>query len=395
MTQRIPSLDGLRALSIAFVLLGHLGGTAGFPIPARAVSFFAIAELGVRVFFVISGFLITGLLFSEIERTGTISLPRFYLRRTLRILPPYYSMLLCIGLASTTGVIDLKPGDLLHAVTYTTNYHADRAWSLGHTWSLAVEEQFYVLWPAALLLLGPKRGLKIAVAIILLAPLVRLGEWYAGWRELIGNSFETVADALATGCVLAGARQALWRDARYRRLLTSRWFILVPLIPLALSALSRPRIDFAVATTVSNLCIAATIDWCVRFHQGRVGRILNAAPIAFVGVLSYSLYLWQQPFINRTSDAATARFPLSLLLAAACALVAYYAIERPSFAFRTRVEAARRRSAPFAPDPQRPATVSTTNGAQTPAFTPESAGTPANLAGGIVPPNELSTELPQ
>jgi peptidoglycan/LPS O-acetylase OafA/YrhL len=126
-----------------------------------------------------------------------------------------------------------------------------------------------------------------------------------------------------------------------------------------------------------------------------VGRILNAAPIAFVGVLSYSLYLWQQPFINRTSDAATARFPLSLLLAAACALVAYYAIERPSFAFRTRVEAARRRSAPFAPDPQRPATVSTTNGAQTPAFTPESAGTPANVAGGIVPPNELSTELPQ
>lgn len=341
MSHRIPSLDGLRAISISFVLLGHLGGTAGFPVPAAAVGYFGVAELGVRVFFVISGFLITGLLLHEIGKTGTISLRRFYWRRTLRIFPPYYALLLCIGLVWALGKLELRPGDLLHAVTYTTNYHADRAWPLGHTWSLAVEEQFYLLWPAALLVLRPERGVKAVVAIILLVPVVRLVEWYAGMHALIGNSFETVADALATGCLLAGARDALWSVARYRRLLTSRWFFVVPLIPLALSALSRPRIDFAVGITLSNLCIAATIDWCVRFHEGFVGRMLNARPVAFFGVLSYSLYLWQQPFINRTSDALTARFPSSVLLAIACALVSYYLIERPALAFRARVEAAR------------------------------------------------------
>jgi len=347
---RVPSLDGLRALSIAFVLLGHLGGTAGFPIPARAVSYFGVAELGVRVFFVISGFLITGLLLREIDKTGTISLPRFYLRRTLRIFPPYYAMLLCIGVAAALGRLDLRPGDLLHAVTYTMNYHADRAWPLGHTWSLAVEEQFYLLWPAALLLLRPERGFKALIAVIALVPLVRLVEWYAGMHDLIGNSFETVADALATGCVLACAREALWRDARYRRLLTSRWFVVVPLIPLALSALSRPRIEFALGISLSNFCIAATIDWCVRYDKGFVGRILNTKPIAFLGVLSYSLYLWQQPFINRTSDAAMARFPLSVLLAIVCALISYYAIERPALAFRARFERTRSGRTPLVSD---------------------------------------------
>ena len=341
MRNRIPSLDGLRAISIAFVLAGHLGGTAGFPIPVRIVGYFGVAELGVRVFFVISGFLITGLLLDEIQKTDTISLPHFYLRRTLRIFPPYYAMLLCVGLAAAFGGLDLKPGDLLHALTYTTNYHANRAWSLGHTWSLAVEEQFYLLWPAVMLVIGPSRSTKAVLAIIIVVPFIRLVEWYAGAHALIGNSFETVADALATGCLLALARDALWHNTRYQRLLRSTWFIVVPAIPLALSGLSRPRTEFAIGITLSNLCVAATIDWCVRFHEGRIGRILNARSIAFLGTLSYSLYLWQQPFVNRTSEGAVARFPLSVLLAFGCALASYYLVERPALAFRSKLEALR------------------------------------------------------
>jgi len=338
--KRIPSLDGLRAISISFVLLGHLGGTSGFPVPPSAVFFFEVAELGVRVFFVISGFLITGLLLPEMEQTGTISLRQFYARRTLRIFPAYYAMLMCIWLASAAGVLNLNAGDLLHAFTYTTDYHSSRSWWLGHTWSLAVEEQFYLLWPATLVLFGPRRGFAIAVGVLLVVPLVRLTEWYAGWQALIGNSFETVCDALATGCILAGARDALWKKLWYQRLLTSRWFVCVPVIAFALSGLSRPRFQFAVGMTLSNLCIAVTIDWAVRFDKGRVGRLLNAAPLVFVGVLSYSLYLWQQPFLNRTSGAWPARFPTNLALACACALASYYLIERPVLALRSRLHAA-------------------------------------------------------
>jgi peptidoglycan/LPS O-acetylase OafA/YrhL len=338
--RRIPSLDGLRAVSIALVLLGHLAGTNGFPIPMRVLAYADIAGLGVHVFFVISGFLISGLLLDEMARTRTISLSKFYLRRTLRIFPPYYTLLFCVAMASTFGWLALAPGDMAHALSYTMNYRspAERAWWLGHTWSLAVEEQFYLLWPAALLILGRTRGLKAALLIALLAPLIRLAEWYGGARELIGNSFETVADALATGCLLAGYRAELWSNSRYQRLLKSPLFIVVPTLAVALAGLERPRINFAIGITLSNLCIAATIDWCIRNPDGRVGRVLNARPVAFVGVLSYSIYLWQQLFLNRASTAVVARFPLNLLLALACACLSYYAVERPSLRLRRRLE---------------------------------------------------------
>jgi len=94
--RRIPSLDGLRAVSIALVVLAHLSGTSGFALPGSFASILALGELGVRVFFVISGFLITKLLLEEAERTGRISLLRFYLRRTFRIFPPYYAFILVL-----------------------------------------------------------------------------------------------------------------------------------------------------------------------------------------------------------------------------------------------------------------------------------------------------------
>lgn len=336
--RRIPSLDGLRAVSIAFVLLGHLSGTRGFPFIIAG----SLAELGVRVFFVISGFLITSLLVSELEKTGTIQLGEFYLRRTLRIFPPYYAMLAVVGVVTTIGAITLNRGDLLHAITYTTNYHPDRSWWLGHTWSLAVEEQFYLLWPATLLFFGLKRGMRVAAVLLIAAPLIRLGEWYGGAHNIVGNSFETVADALATGCLLACSRSTLWNNARYRALLASRWFLIVPAIALALTFLDRPRIQFAIGITLSNLCIAATIDWCVRNSQSRIGRVLNAQPIAFVGLLSYSLYLWQQLFVNRTGTSAANAFPLNIVFAFGVALASYYAVERPALRLRARYHRSKR-----------------------------------------------------
>src|SRR6185503_16392845 len=152
--RRVPSLDGLRAISIALVVFCHMAGTRGFPISEAAGNILPFAALGVRVFFVISGFLITKLLLAEWSRTGGIDLSRFYLRRTLRIMPPYYVLLVAVAMAASVDLIRLAPGDLAHAATYTSNYAPDRSWWIGHTWSLSVEEQFYLLWPAVLLLAG-------------------------------------------------------------------------------------------------------------------------------------------------------------------------------------------------------------------------------------------------
>src|SRR5262245_853543 len=219
--ERIPSLDGLRAISIGLVLIAHLAGTRNFPLSAATGNFWGFGEFGVRVFFVISGFLITGLLMQELARDGSIHLGRFYVRRTLRIFPPYYTLLLALGVASFSGLLTLAPHDLAHGATYTSNYYLDRSWFLGHTWSLSVEEQFYLLWPAVLLLTGLRRGFFVAAAVVALSPVIRVAEWelFRSAGGGVGMRFETVADSIATGCLFAGARAWLHDTALYRRLL--------------------------------------------------------------------------------------------------------------------------------------------------------------------------------
>jgi peptidoglycan/LPS O-acetylase OafA/YrhL len=139
------------------VLLAHPPEHAAFRCP-RPPAACSAGELGVHVFFVISGFLITGLLMEELALSGRISLSRFYLRRTLRIFPAYYAYLAIAFLAAVAGWVQLAPHDLMHGLSYTSNYYPSRSWFLGHTWSLSVEEQFYLLWPALVVLTGPRRA---------------------------------------------------------------------------------------------------------------------------------------------------------------------------------------------------------------------------------------------
>jgi len=350
--ERIPSLDGLRAISIVLVLVSHLAGTAGFPISAATMNPWALGSLGVTVFFVISGFLITGLLLDELRRTEKIRLGRFYFRRTLRIFPPYFALLAALALAQAAGWLVLNPGDLFHSATYTSNYHDDRSWYVGHTWSLSVEEQFYLLWPAVLLFARTRRALLIAAATILLVPVIRVAEWelFRAAGHGVGYRFETIADALAAGCVLACARRRLHASPLYMRALSSPAFVLVPLAAIAANLThDHPLVAMGAALTVINICLALCVDWAVTFHEGRIGRVINAAPLVFVGWISYSLYLWQQPFLNRESSAFIAQFPQNILLTVVAALASYYVVERPSLQVRKWIEQRKRRHSPALP----------------------------------------------
>jgi peptidoglycan/LPS O-acetylase OafA/YrhL len=354
---RIPSLDGLRAISITMVLLAHLTGTAGLPTKWLP---FAWGRLGVFVFFIISGYLITSLLMKERERTGTISLGKFYFRRTMRIFPAMYVFILAVVVLEKLGVVKLLPGDVLTAATYTMNFHSERAWWLGHTWSLAVEEQFYLIWPAVVVVVGLAGGLRAALGAVVAAPILRVVVFYA-WPEQRANveqAFPFVFDSLATGCALAILRQRLWADRRYRALLESRFFGIVPLVVVA-AYTSSPSVGLSllVGQTVINVGIALCVDWAIRFPESRVGRILNTRPFIWVGTISYSLYLWQQLFLCRDMPAWFTTFPLNIVLAFAAATASFYLVEQPFLRLRERMEGMVRR--PSLPPPGRVAPAGT------------------------------------
>lgn len=336
---RIRSLDGLRAVAILLVLLAHLPHSIQNA-PAWAHALATLGSLGVRIFFVISGFLISSLLFAEFAKTSDISLKKFYFRRTLRIFPAFYTFVLVMVVAASAGLVVLEHHDVLAAVTYTTNYHRHRGWYLGHSWSLSVEEQFYLLWPFTIKRLGVRRALYAALGVVLIAPLVRVGTsvlWPSA-RPGIDETFLTVADSMAVGCLLAGFRERLLTNRRYAGFLASRWIWVVPPIVLAAHLVPYSLASWLFGETIENVGIALMIHALIDVRQGVAVRVLNLAPVAFIGTLSYSIYLWQQPFMRLRPELSVTHFPLNLVVLFTAALASYYLVERPMLRLRQRLE---------------------------------------------------------
>lgn len=335
---RMPSLDGLRAISISLVLLGHLGGTQGFARLDLGIGNYA--HLGVVIFFVISGFLITNLLLSEYSHKGRISLKLFYARRALRLFPASFFYIACVSLLSAIGAVHVRARDLVHAVTYTVNYLPGRAWEIGHLWSLSVEEQFYLLWPLAFLL-GPQRATWVAVAVIILGPAAR----FASRMFLFGTPFADlqmfpmVADSLAMGCLLAKLSAWLVRQEWYLTLFRPSYAIGLLALILLINRYMAFTVVSVFGSSIINLGLAILIHRSVYCPRDWLGRLLNMKPIAFVGVLSYSLYLWQQLFLNRHSTLWVSAFPQNLVLVAVVSLASYLLLEKPLLKLRHRLRA--------------------------------------------------------
>lgn len=336
---RIPSLDGLRGLLLLLVCFAHLLGSPGFLSIGVTRVTGDLGYLAVRFFFVLSGFLITLLLLAEHERTGRIDLGAFYRRRVHRIFPAFYVYLGIITALTALGLAAVPPREIGISAVYGVNYLSRPSWLVGHLWSLSVEEHFYLLWPAALLLLpgvtleAKRRSAALAnLLVIVSAPAVRLASIYLFPHRIpdLGHTTHTVADALAFGCLLASARDHLWADARYRRLLTSPAFVLVPLSAVALNwASPHVRLHAAAGDTLTSLCAALTIDRVVRLPEAWSSRALSAAPLGWIGLRSYSIYLWQQPFLDRAGPHLWQRFPLNLGLTFLFGAISYHLVEQP------------------------------------------------------------------
>jgi len=323
----IPSLDGLRAISIMLVLGGHVIGSGPHSVGFRVI--FLHADLGVRVFFVISGFLITSILLNERAESGSISLRLFYIRRALRILPAFLLFIGCVALLSMFGVPPVPASFWLYVLTYTVNFVPDRPWVLGHLWSLSVEEQFYLLWPLVMRIAKPRTCAAVAILAIFAGSAAHAVHRFTG-ATLAINAFPFECGPIAMGCLLAMGAGKVRGLIVSSKLLSDGRILLFTLLLIAL--LDSIPTDRGVPTVVLGIITNSLVTLCVArlvfIPTGVAGRALNFAPVVLIGKLSYSLYLWQQLFLNPYSSAPVATpFPVNLLAAFAAASACYWGLE--------------------------------------------------------------------
>ncbi len=341
-------LDGLRAVAVLVVILGHKWST----IPA---------DLGVSIFFVLSGFLITLLLIREMDRTGRVSLSQFYLRRTLRIFPAYYCFLVVSFFA------DFILGDVRFlemggwALTYLVNYfnatNGHPSTSVAHAWSLAVEEQFYLLWPMLFIGLSRwgRRGLKSGLIILILIVLAwRCWAWFlldfpTAW---IYNAFDTRFDNLAVGCLLAVTVTSPNGQGSAPDL-PKRWWM--PLVTIGLLAVSRSVLParewhYGLGFTVDAALIAVIMLQLLQFATHPAWSWLDSPVMRYLGAISYPMYLyhaWGMAAGERASPFPPAiQVVLGIGITVLLGTASYRLVESPFLKLKSRLSARTALSAP-------------------------------------------------
>jgi peptidoglycan/LPS O-acetylase OafA/YrhL len=344
-SRKIRSLDGLRTISVGLVIISHLRGHFSWTSTTAGALFFRCFDgaLGVNVFFVISGFLITGLLLRERDETGGIDLGRFYSRRAFRILPALYFLLLVLLVLRECGQIHFSWATFLGALFFFSNYtHLGVSYPIAHTWSLSIEEQFYLLWPTILSRLNRKQAIRLCLVLIACAPMIRAAHYFLfpGTRAEMWQYSHVRYDSLLTGCALALLDDEAWFQALGRKLVSLRlhWaaigFLLVgsPLLEWKLQG----KYLLTTGYSLQAASIALVLFWAIRLSpRSLAGRFLNARLMRHFGVLSYSLYLWQQVFLVDSSGPLS-KFPVNVVCIVLLAEFSYFVIEAPMLRIRDR-----------------------------------------------------------
>jgi len=355
----IPSLDGMRALAVGIVFLAHAG--LGLVLPRFGYAALP-GEFGVTVFFFLSGFLITTLLRLEHARTGSIRLRDFYLRRVLRIFPPFYLVFVAATLLAAVGALAGAPRLDAGAVTaqalYLTNFQVIATdWWNGRApgswiyWSLAVEEHFYLFFPLlylALLRVLPSRRRQLAVLLGLCAAVLawRCVLVYLGHvpKERTYIATDTRIDSILFGCALAVMGSPVVDRSRF----SDGWWkgVWLPLgvALLVASLLISFRSESFKQTfgyTIQGIGLVPVFVCAMRFPRWFAFPLLNWRPVAFVGVLSYSLYLVHPTVLYGIDQYLhTSRLVQGVaaaLVSLGLALGIYVLVERPSARLRRRL----------------------------------------------------------
>lgn len=340
---RIPSLDGLRAISILMVLFSH-----GF-----RPKYIDFGGLGVKIFFVISSYLIVGILLNDINK-DKFSLKRFYFKRILRTFPVYYFYLIVVFvLLHLLNMFDWS--QFWRAPLYLTNYQPrsewkETQWFVGHSWSLAVEEQFYLLIAGLFFLVNKKiiniqKSIYILISIVLIIPVIRVCYLYFNFipdifRGSLHRSFETVADSLAVGGLIAVLKNDIFNNKWI--LFFKNKMIFLMIFILIITMLDNPEIVHRfgykprylynlAGLTVINISIGIILINCITINKDSyISKFLNNKLMTTIGLWSYSIYIWQQVWLFSWD------FPLVFKFVGifCCTVFSYYCIELPFLKIR-------------------------------------------------------------
>jgi peptidoglycan/LPS O-acetylase OafA/YrhL len=338
-TDRLPSLDGMRALGIIVVLMCHATDERVGPALRSLFPYFD-GLAAVRVFFVISGFLITTLLVQEREKKGRVSLGRFYQRRFIRLFPVQFSYIVFLFILTLTTRLSISPCRFVTAITYLKNYGCAGKID-GHMWTLSVEEQFYLLWPLTIAFIPRKWCFIMAYAFMIVSPFSRIYEYkfeFPGGTNPIWWWLTSNSDVIMFGCVAGLIYKEPWlqRIIRYRPgvgRMVSLAMLIVP--PILTDHLLLGFFTVTLGPTVQAVGSAYLVLSCVLVRHGVLYKLLNIPALVFIGLMSYSLYVWQEIFFFATPgdfglrDLFIFHFPIDLFMAIVAGCLSYFGIERP------------------------------------------------------------------
>ena len=338
---RVVELDGLRAIAVVLVMVFHTTNMG-----------FAGGWIGVDIFFVLSGYLITSLLTLEFERSHTIGLRKFYIRRVLRLFPALAVLLVLYAVAVLPFTTDFARqawaivAAALYAMNWVRAFEINAEGHIGHTWSLAVEEQFYFFWPI-ILIFALRRGGRSLAFKVALGLLLASAAWRAALVHLGAppvrtyTGFDTRADALFVGCAIA----------------------LVPLSPRLVDAASRFVVLPIAAIAAVSLLVPWNADWvhlggltlfalvaawlliaCLGSPPGFFFEALRSAPFQYIGRISYGVYLWHALISSLLGNhygfkpmyVSLIVPPVTLIMASA----SYFLVEKPFLQLKDKFEPA-------------------------------------------------------
>ena len=332
----IRGFDGLRAISIILVIITHLGVYNDLPdqhfVRVRMWPLFS-GGTGVNIFFTLSGFLITRLLIIEKLRAGSIDLKRFYLRRFMRLTPPFVLFMIINIVLVLLGFFEISAFGMLASFFYLYNFIPTTLYNghLGHTWSLAVEEQFYLFWPLIINGISRKITYYIAFYLIFISAIVLLfmsDIEIPGTRTGIKLNDAFHASRLfipAVGPIMIGSVFAFIHERK--NVLFQNWIWCAPI--LYLFPLWSPIMLIEAAPIIQSFGVGITLSWVVVHQEAAFISVLEWSPLAYIGRISYGIYLYHVIFMGMGRGAGLIPvFPWNVLVSILFAIVSYEFIER-------------------------------------------------------------------